>query len=140
MIPTDIDDSEDVLPQSSPEPAVEPVQEVSSNLVDPEGKEGHPSSVAVPTVVNVPKVVSGKTEEGTSKVDDLGDQTLRKVTPHGIQPATSAILPLAVGLIITLFLLMMLSCRLRYMNRRLRYGRLKTHAHDADYLINGMYL
>ncbi|XP_022088706.1 uncharacterized protein LOC110978209 [Acanthaster planci] len=63
-----------------------------------------------------------------------------KVEPFGSHPATSAILPLAVGLIITLLLLMMLSCRLRYMNRRLRYGRLKTHAHDADYLINGMYL
>lgn len=58
----------------------------------------------------------------------------------GMPPPSSAILPLVIGLVITVCLLLMVGCRLRYMNQRLRYGRLKTSAHDADYLINGMYL
>ncbi|XP_071962207.1 uncharacterized protein [Antedon mediterranea] len=53
---------------------------------------------------------------------------------------TSAILPLAFGLLITVLLLLLVGCRLRQVNRRLRYGRLKTNVAEADYLINGMYL
>lgn len=57
-----------------------------------------------------------------------------------VEVAKGALFPLVVGLLLTVFLLMMVGCRLRFMNRRLRYGRMKNNAHDADYLINGMYL
>ncbi|XP_072030931.1 LOW QUALITY PROTEIN: uncharacterized protein [Amphiura filiformis] len=77
-----------------------------------------------------------------SKVSSSGghhDDEVRVVEKQGV--TATAVLPLTIGLFLTLFLLLMMSCRLRYMNRRLRYGRLKTNnAHDADYLINGMYL
>ncbi len=78
-----------------------------------------------------------------SKSSSSGDQyhhnDVRVVEKQGV--TATAVLPLTIGLFLTLFLLLMMSCRLRYMNQRLRYGRLKTNnAHDADYLINGMYL
>ncbi|XP_077995286.1 low-density lipoprotein receptor-related protein 11-like [Glandiceps talaboti] len=55
-------------------------------------------------------------------------------------PETSAILPLAIGLAITLVLLVMVACRLRMVKRKLRYGRPLPNSQEADYLINGMYL
>ena len=46
---------------------------------------------------------------------------------------------LALGLAITLILLIFVGCRLRTVKRRLRKGR-ALHSNEADYLINGMYL
>jgi hypothetical protein len=49
------------------------------------------------------------------------------------------IVALALGLAITLMLLIIVGCRLRTVKRRLRKGR-QLHSNEADYLINGMYL
>ena len=49
------------------------------------------------------------------------------------------IVALALGLAITLILLIFVGCRLRTVKRRLRKGR-ALHSNEADYLINGMYL
>ncbi|KAL4238425.1 hypothetical protein ACF0H5_003133 [Mactra antiquata] len=49
------------------------------------------------------------------------------------------IVALALGLAITLMLLIVVGCRLRTVKRRLRKGR-ALHSNEADYLINGMYL
>lgn len=49
------------------------------------------------------------------------------------------IVALALGLAITLMLLIIVGCRLRTVKRRLRKGR-ALHSNEADYLINGMYL
>ncbi|KAL1491896.1 hypothetical protein ABEB36_012418 [Hypothenemus hampei] len=61
------------------------------------------------------------TQDGTSKI------------PRG------AILSLTLGLIITGIMAILIGCRLRGVRRRLRKGG-KGYAHDADYLVNGMYL
>lgn len=50
-----------------------------------------------------------------------------------------AILPLALGLIITALLLLMIGCRLRLVRHKLKKTRPLT-TEESDYLINGMYL
>ncbi|XP_064412053.1 low-density lipoprotein receptor-related protein 11 [Latimeria chalumnae] len=54
-------------------------------------------------------------------------------------PESGAVLPLALGLAITAFLLLMVACRLRLMRQKLRKARPIT-SEESDYLINGMYL
>ncbi|CAL8315081.1 unnamed protein product [Lota lota] len=53
--------------------------------------------------------------------------------------ATGAILPLALGIIITSLLLLMIGCRLRLVRHKLKKTRPLT-TEESDYLINGMYL
>ncbi len=53
--------------------------------------------------------------------------------------ANSAILALVVGITVSLLLIILLACRMKTLRRRMsRKGR--GLAHDADYLVNGMYL
>lgn len=52
---------------------------------------------------------------------------------------TGAILPLALGLIITALLLLMIGCRLRLVRHKLKKAR-PLNTEESDYLINGMYL
>lgn len=53
--------------------------------------------------------------------------------------ANSAILALVLGVTVSFFLVILLACRLKTLRRRMsRKGRGLTH--DADYLVNGMYL
>ncbi|KAF8793448.1 Low-density lipoprotein receptor-related like protein [Argiope bruennichi] len=55
------------------------------------------------------------------------------------QEANSAILALVMGLTITVLLFVFLACRIKTIRKRMsRKGR--ALAHDADYLVNGMYL
>ncbi|KAG7460703.1 hypothetical protein MATL_G00201580 [Megalops atlanticus] len=54
-------------------------------------------------------------------------------------PESGAILPLALGLIITALLLLMVGCRLRLVRHKLKKARPIT-SEESDYLINGMYL
>ncbi|XP_023720150.1 uncharacterized protein LOC111871348 isoform X3 [Cryptotermes secundus] len=53
---------------------------------------------------------------------------------------SGAILSLALGLCITGIMAVLVGCRLRVVRRRLRRGGKSPYAHDADYLVNGMYL
>ncbi|KAH1000080.1 hypothetical protein HUJ04_000012 [Dendroctonus ponderosae] len=50
-----------------------------------------------------------------------------------------AILSLTIGLVLTAVMAILIGCRLRVVRRRLRKGE-NGYAHDADYLVNGMYL
>ncbi|XP_077365985.1 low-density lipoprotein receptor-related protein 11 isoform X2 [Festucalex cinctus] len=54
-------------------------------------------------------------------------------------PESAAILPLALGLIITALLLLMIACRLQLVRHKLKKARPLT-TEESDYLINGMYL
>ncbi|XP_063921371.1 uncharacterized protein LOC135136156 isoform X2 [Zophobas morio] len=54
------------------------------------------------------------------------------------ETASGAVLSLTLGLIITCIMALLIGCRLR-VRRRMRKGG-KSYAHDADYLVNGMYL
>ncbi|XP_065291080.1 uncharacterized protein [Dermacentor albipictus] len=57
------------------------------------------------------------------------------------QESGSAVLALTLGLCITGLLLVLVGCRLRLARHRLaRRGGRSSLAHDADYLVNGMYL
>lgn len=44
------------------------------------------------------------------------------------------------GLFLTVALAILLCCRLKMIRRRLRKGGKSAYAHDADFLVNGMYL
>lgn len=59
--------------------------------------------------------------------------SLTRVYPAG------AILPLALGLLITAMLLLMIGCRLRLVRHKLKKAR-PLNTEESDYLINGMYL
>ena len=50
-----------------------------------------------------------------------------------------AVISLALGLTVTAVMAVLIACRLRVVKRRGR-GRHDSYAHDADYLVNGMYL
>ncbi|KAG7172772.1 Low-density lipoprotein receptor-related protein 11-like [Homarus americanus] len=56
--------------------------------------------------------------------------------------ASGAVLALAMGVCITALLVVLVGCRLRGVRRRLRKqrGSRSPYSHDADYLVNGMYL
>lgn len=56
-----------------------------------------------------------------------------------LKPYTGAVLPLALGLVITALLLLMVTCRLRLVKQKLKKARPIT-SEESDYLINGMYL
>ncbi|XP_055728881.1 low-density lipoprotein receptor-related protein 11-like isoform X2 [Salvelinus fontinalis] len=67
-----------------------------------------------------------------------------KSKPHSVMgghpgPESGAILPLALGLIITALLLLMIGCRLWLVRHKLKKARPLT-TEESDYLINGMYL
>ncbi|XP_044753745.1 uncharacterized protein LOC123313096 isoform X3 [Coccinella septempunctata] len=55
------------------------------------------------------------------------------------QTPGGAVLSLTFGLMITCIMAVMIACRLRIVKRRTRKSG-KSYAHDADYLVNGMYL
>lgn len=44
------------------------------------------------------------------------------------------------GIIATSIMIIVIGCRLRVMRNRYRKGSKQSYAHDADFLINGMYL
>ncbi|XP_054264350.1 low-density lipoprotein receptor-related protein 11 isoform X2 [Macrosteles quadrilineatus] len=56
------------------------------------------------------------------------------VNPRG------AILSLTMGLCVTGIMLVLVGCRMRMVRRRMRRGSKSPYAHDADFLVNGMYL
>jgi len=58
----------------------------------------------------------------------------QNVNPRG------AILSLTMGLCVTGIMLVLVGCRMRMVRRRMRRGSKSPYAHDADFLVNGMYL
>lgn len=54
------------------------------------------------------------------------------------ETASGAVLSLTLGLILTCIMALLIACRLRVRRRMRKSG--KSYAHDADYLVNGMYL
>ncbi|XP_045474452.1 uncharacterized protein LOC123680547 isoform X2 [Harmonia axyridis] len=77
----------------------------------------------------------------TSKKDDYPDVVAYKMDGNdGIsQTPGGAVLSLTLGLMITCIMAVMIVCRVRIVKRRTRKSG-KGYAHDADYLVNGMYL
>lgn len=95
-----------------------------------------PATVAPPvtkqTDIVAPKVSQSQTES---------EKAISKPILRGGHPApeSGAILPLALGILITALLLLMIGCRLRLVRHKLKKARPLT-TEESDYLINGMYL
>nr|CAD7590093.1 unnamed protein product [Timema genevievae] len=140
-------------PLLQPEPAKASGQslgEVQPGPDKPQGKDSidvyvvrnpkHPSSTSAPTTVTtvVLSVVKAKALPGPVEIpEDTVEVELvvdKENNPRG------AILSLALGLCITAIMAVLVGCRLRVVRRRLRRGGKSPYAHDADYLVNGMYL
>ena len=80
---------------------------------------------------------SSKADNSVLSAEEQGFEKVKIVSPtDGNQ---GPIVALALGLGITLMLLIFVGCRLRTVKRRIRKGR-ALHSNEADYLINGMYL
>lgn len=95
-----------------------------------------PATVAPPvtkqTQTAFPKVSPGQTES---------KKAISRPVLKGshLAPESGAILPLALGILITALLLLMIGCRLRLVRHKLKKARPLT-TEESDYLINGMYL
>lgn len=63
---------------------------------------------------------------------------LKQVNENEVLRPRGAVISLALGLTITAITATLIACRLRVVRRRGRRHGL--YAHDADYLVNGMYL
>ena len=64
---------------------------------------------------------------------------LRDTSPQSGRETNSAVIALTLGLFVTTILIVIVGCRMKSFKQRLaRRGR--SLAHDADYLVNGMYL
>ncbi|KAM9840845.1 low-density lipoprotein receptor-related protein 11 [Aulostomus maculatus] len=96
-----------------------------------------PATVTPPvtkqTEIAAPKVFQNQAESDISIAKPF------PVTGGHPVPESGAILPLALGLIITALLLLMIGCRLRLVRHKLKKARPLT-TEESDYLINGMYL
>ncbi|KAL5009152.1 hypothetical protein ScPMuIL_014733 [Solemya velum] len=84
-------------------------------------------------------VTHGDTVVVVEETDNLLEEQDVVVVASPTDNAQGPIVALALGLAITLILLIFVGCRLRNVKRRLRKGR-ALHSNEADYLINGMYL
>ncbi|XP_016305318.1 low-density lipoprotein receptor-related protein 11-like isoform X1 [Sinocyclocheilus anshuiensis] len=71
--------------------------------------------------------------------NSLPSSKIHRVLEGHPPPESGAILPLALGLIISVLLLLMVGCRLWLVRRRLKKA-LPLTTEESDYLINGMYL
>ncbi|VVC37854.1 Hypothetical protein CINCED_3A016074 [Cinara cedri] len=58
---------------------------------------------------------------------------------YAIMP-NGAIISLVLGIMATSIMIIVIGCRLKVMRNRYRKGGKQSYAHDADFLINGMYL
>ncbi|XP_052442967.1 low-density lipoprotein receptor-related protein 11 isoform X1 [Carassius gibelio] len=75
----------------------------------------------------------------TESRNSLPSSKTHRVLEGHPPPESGAILPLALGLIISALLLLMVGCRLCLVRRRLKKA-LPLTTEESDYLINGMYL
>jgi hypothetical protein len=95
--------------------------------------------VAIATTPTPDKDGEGEGEGDKGVMLEGAPQVDRVVVASFTDGAQGPIVALALGLAITMILLVFVGCRLRTVKRRLRKGR-ALHTNEADYLINGMYL
>ncbi|CAH1131802.1 unnamed protein product [Ceutorhynchus assimilis] len=143
-------------PQENAVPMIPAKTEGTSHVAEPmqPAVPNKPSSVTVVNSKHVQEKMAHdlkhskeNMEHGSSqtKIKPLQDQfaepyKMTDDTQDGLSHIPrGAILSLTLGLIITGVMAILIGCRLRVVRRRLRKGG-KGYAHDADYLVNGMYL
>lgn len=96
-----------------------------------------PASVS-PPVTKQTEIAAPKDSQSQAVSEVVVSKPFKAVGGHPV-PESSAILPLALGIIITGLLLLMIGCRLRLVRHKLKKARPLT-TEESDYLINGMYL
>ncbi|XP_071324122.1 low-density lipoprotein receptor-related protein 11 [Trachinotus anak] len=96
-----------------------------------------PATVA-PPITRQTEIAAPKVSQSHAESDVPVSKPFPVMGGHPV-PESGAILPLALGLIITALLLLMISCRLRLVRHKLKKARPLT-TEESDYLINGMYL
>ncbi|KAM9703737.1 low-density lipoprotein receptor-related protein 11 isoform 2-T2 [Menidia menidia] len=95
-----------------------------------------PASVA-PSVTEQTKP-DPKVSQSQTKTNNPISKPFPAMGGHPV-PESGAILPLALGLLITALLLLMIGCRLKLVRHKMKKARPLT-TEESDYLINGMYL
>ncbi|CAL1585483.1 unnamed protein product [Knipowitschia caucasica] len=96
------------------------------------------SATVAPTVTKQTEIAAPKVSQSqTHSEEDISKPSLTK----GGHPApeSGAILPLVLGILITALLVLIIGCRLKLVQRKLKKARPLT-TEESDYLINGMYL
>ncbi|XP_023270822.1 low-density lipoprotein receptor-related protein 11 [Seriola lalandi dorsalis] len=96
-----------------------------------------PATVA-PPITRQTEIAAPKVSQKQAESDVPVSKPFPVMGGHPV-PESGAILPLALGLIITALLLLMIGCRLRLVRHKLKKARALT-TEESDYLINGMYL
>ncbi|XP_029966810.1 low-density lipoprotein receptor-related protein 11 [Salarias fasciatus] len=96
-----------------------------------------PASVS-PPVTKQTEIAAPKNSQSQAVSETIVSKPFKAVAGHP-GPESGAILPLALGIIITALLLLMIGCRLRLVRHKLKKARPLT-TEESDYLINGMYL
>ncbi|XP_037606535.1 low-density lipoprotein receptor-related protein 11 [Sebastes umbrosus] len=96
-----------------------------------------PATVA-PPITKQTEIAAPKVSQSQADSDVPISKPFKEIGGHPV-PESGAILPLALGLIITAMLLLMIGCRLRLVRHKLKKTRPLT-TEESDYLINGMYL
>lgn len=96
-----------------------------------------PASVS-PPVTKQTEIAAPEASQSHAVSEAIVSRPLKVMGTHP-DPQSVAILPLALGIIITALLLLMISCRLRLVRHKLKKARPLT-TEESDYLINGMYL
>lgn len=84
-------------------------------------------------------ISSSKKAVQVAPVNVVAISHLRDSSPQSGRETNSAVIALTLGLFVTSILIVIVGCRMKAFKKRIaRRGR--SLAHDADYLINGMYL
>ena len=133
-------DSDKHIPDSVPDTATTSVTATLPPSKDSQeaGETGNQSSDDVPKNSNTSDSEESETENDDTDFTYFSSENSEKVESY-TDSSQGPIVALALGLAITLILLIFVGCRLRNVKRRLRKGR-ALHSNEADYLINGMYL
>lgn len=149
-------DSSDLGTQGAPSPDENTQDDNSNPAVAPKAPEAPPAKVITTLAPSIDDKEDSGSENQTpeekyknsnsSNTKDSEESVFTYFSSEDKQKVESytdssqgPIVALALGLAITLILLIFVGCRLRTVKRRLRKGR-ALHSNEADYLINGMYL
>ncbi|XP_045699570.1 low-density lipoprotein receptor-related protein 11 [Phyllostomus hastatus] len=82
---------------------------------------------------------SGSSGKSRKEANNIFESKSNRGGAEHPAPEIGAVLPLTLGLAITVLLLLMVACRLRLVKQKLKKARPIT-SEESDYLINGMYL
>ncbi|XP_050423901.1 uncharacterized protein LOC126835389 isoform X2 [Adelges cooleyi] len=81
-----------------------------------------------------------KSEQPITAVTDIHETYFESSDDGYAIIPNGAFISLTLGIIATSLMILVISCRLRIMRNRYRKGSKQSYSHDADFLINGMYL